>query len=127
MLWTSAPRDSETKCSSLYWGKNTTSSTVLAVARAAHHAVTAAAVHVVQPAVTASKLAVTAAAQNAAIAIKVRLLKELLELNSNTYLVSHFLLSDDQGNSDYYERKEPNLEMQEREEAADNVVEQQEN
>ena len=77
MLWTSAPRDSETKCSSLYWGKNTTSSTVLAVARAAHHAVTAAAVHVVQPAVTAPKLAVTAAAQNAVIAVKVNLREKI--------------------------------------------------
>ena len=108
MLWTSAPRDSGTKCSFIFSETNTASSVVSAVAWAAQHAV-------------------TAAAQNAAIAIKVRLLKELLELNSNTYLVSHFLLLDDQGNSDYYQRKELNLEMEEKDKAADNVVEQQEN
>ena len=72
MLWTSAPRDSKRKCSFTFSGKNTASSAVSAVAWAAQHAVTVAAVHVVKHAVIASKLAVTAAAQNAVIALKVR-------------------------------------------------------
>ena len=95
MQWTSAQRDSKRKCSFTFSGKNTASSVVSAVAWAAQHAVTAAAVQVVT--VTASKHAaaaaavqaktavaqhskhaVTAVAQNAVIAVKV-ILKELLK------------------------------------------------
>ena len=65
--------------------------------------------------------AMTAVAQNAVIAVKVRL-KELLE---HSFLVHHF--SDDQGDSDYYQRKESSQEMEERGQVADNDVQQQEN
>ena len=67
MLWTSASRDSKRKCSSTFSGKNTTSSAVYAVAWAAQHAVTVAAVQTVT--VIASKHAVTAAAVQAKTAV----------------------------------------------------------
>ena len=63
----------------------------------------------------------TAVAQHAAIAVTVRS-KELLE---HSFLAHNFL--DDQGDSDYYQRKEPSQEMEERGQVADNDVQQQEN
>ena len=67
MQWTSVPRDSETKCSFTFSGKNTALSVVSAVAWAAQHAVTVAAVQTVT--VIASKHAVTAAAVQAKTAV----------------------------------------------------------
>ena len=70
VLWTSAQRDSKTKCSYTFSETNTASSVVSAVAWAAQHAVTAAAVQAVT--VIASKHAVTVAAHHAVTAVKVR-------------------------------------------------------
>ena len=43
------------------------------------------------------------------------------------FISFHFYFLDDQGDSDFYQRKEPGMEMEEKEEAADNDVQQQEN
>ena len=84
-----------------------------AAAVVAQHAVTAAAVQAAVPQKTVN-------------VVKVREKESIVLLLEHQYFVFHF--SDDEGDSDYYQKKETDLEMGERGRlVADNGIQQQEN